>query len=103
MAATIKITGYAPNGTDTRTSVSTTIIEPASVVGTPDDETSHFLIGVQLNDVMVTFDGSDPSATNGHRYASGYQEFWTKQMAFKARWIRQSADAAVQATPFCFV
>jgi hypothetical protein len=104
MAATFKLAGYAPNGTDTRTTVGTSIIEPATICGTPDDETTHYLISVQTNPVMVTFDGSDPTASNGHLYAAGYGDFWTKQMAIKARWIRQGAsDAAVQATPFCYV
>lgn len=97
----IKLRGYHPNGTDTRTTVSTSIIEPSTIMGTPDDETTHFLVNVQSQPVMVTFDGSDPTASNGHLFSSGYQDFWPKQMLAKARWIRQGAsDGTVHVTPF---
>lgn len=104
MAATFKIAGLAPNGLDTQTTVSTSVVVPATICGTPDDETTHYLIGVQTNPVMVTFDGTDPTSSYGHLYPAGYQEFWTKQMAIRARWIRQgAADAVVMATPFGYV
>jgi hypothetical protein len=51
---------------------------------------------------MVTFDGSNPSSTNGHLFKAGVQPFlWNKETARLAKFIRAGgSDAAVQATPF---
>lgn len=45
--------------------------------------------------VMVTFDGSDPSATNGHRFEPGSSATWTVRTAVAARFIRQGASSGV--------
>lgn len=101
MSRVIKTAGLAPNGAGTRTTVSTTVIAPATVTGAVATDTSHFLVNVLTNGVYVTFDGTDPSGTNGHALPAGYQEYWTKQMAAKARWVRSGAsDAAVHVSPF---
>jgi hypothetical protein len=56
---------------------------------------------VQGADIMVTFDGSAPTSTNGHLFKSGYMDFWSARQADAARMIRAaSTDAAVQASPF---
>jgi hypothetical protein len=51
---------------------------------------------------MVTFDGSTPTASNGHLFKAGVQPFfWNKETARLAKFIRAGAtDAAVHATPF---
>lgn len=103
MLSTFKVSGYAPNGAGIRTTVSTSVVEAATVSGTIATESTHFLVGIQTNGVYVTFDGTVPSGTNGHAYAAGYQDFWTKQMIAKARWIRSgAADAAVHVTPMAY-
>ena len=61
--------------------------------------TKQVLWDVQTNDIMVTFDGSDPSASNGHRLYAGQSGTWSLQLAKAARFIRQSADGVLQATP----
>jgi hypothetical protein len=89
-----------PNGTkaDERLTVSSTAV---SLATTFDITTGYVLIDVQNADVMVTFDGSTPTSTNGHRYNSGAREFWSRQQAQAAKFIRQaSTDAAVQASQF---
>jgi hypothetical protein len=58
-------------------------------------------LDVQDADVMVTFDGSDPSSTNGHRLYSGSHFTWSRATATAARFIRQgSTSAAIQASEF---
>ncbi|MGA1375871.1 MAG: hypothetical protein ACO32S_04565 [Steroidobacteraceae bacterium] len=89
-----------PNGTkaDERLTVSTTAVQFAT---TFDITTNYVLVDVQDADVMVTFDGSTPTATNGHRYNSGAREYWSRQKAQAAKFIRQAGtDAAVQASQF---
>jgi hypothetical protein len=51
---------------------------------------------------MVTFDGSNPSSTNGHLFKKlSAPFFWNKNTAMAAKFIRSaSTDASVQATPF---
>lgn len=61
--------------------------------------TKQVIWDVQTNDIMVTFDGSNPSSTNGHRLYAGESGTWSLQLAKAARFIRQSADAVFQATP----
>jgi len=104
MAATFKTAGFAPNGATARATISTAVVLPSAIIATLPNNTSHVLIGVQTNDIMVTFDGSTPSASAGHRYPAGYQDFWTKQQWAAASFIRQgAADAVIQVSPFQYV
>jgi len=86
--------------TDQRLAVSTAVV--ALTKNWSESATKYILIDVQTNDVMVTFDGSNPSSTNGHLFKAGVQPFfWNKETARLAKFIRAgSADAAVHATPF---
>jgi hypothetical protein len=67
-----------------------------------ESKTKYLLIDVQGDDVMVTFDGSTPTATNGHLFKKATAPFfWNKTTARLAKFIRAaSTDAAIQATPF---
>ena len=51
---------------------------------------------------MVTFDGSDPSSTNGHLFKKLADPFfWHRDTARVAKFIRSaSTDASVHVTPF---
>ena len=85
---------------DQRITVSTT---PVSLnANWTSSKTKYVLVDVQTADVLVTFDGSTPSAYNGHLFKAGVQPFfWNKETARLAQFIRAGAsDAAVQATPF---
>jgi hypothetical protein len=63
--------------------------------------TQLVVLDVQNADVMCTFDGSDPTTTNGHRLYSGTAYTWSKAMAQSAKFIRQaSTDAAIHASEF---
>jgi hypothetical protein len=86
-------------GTDERLTVSTSVVQFATTWY--DEETKFVFVDVQGADIMVTFDGSDPSASNGHKFASGFNGFWSARQADAAKMIRAaSTDAAVQASPF---
>jgi len=87
------------DGIDERLTVSTSVVEFAT---TWYDEDAKFIyVDVQGADIMVTFDGSDPSASNGHKFASGFYGFWSARQAYKAKMIRAGGtDAAIQASPF---
>ena len=63
-------------------------------------QTHYVLLEVKNASVYVTFDGSTPSATNGHVLASGYREMVSRQTAQAAKFIYVSAAARVVASPF---
>jgi hypothetical protein len=89
-------------GTDERLVVSSTVVGFATTWY--DENTKFVYIDVQgtgTNDIMVTFDGSDPSATNGHRFVSGFQGFWSARQADSAKMFHGGGSImAVQASPF---
>jgi|TARA_R110000868_G_C10729735_1_gene751500 hypothetical protein len=63
--------------------------------------TDLIALDVQDADVMVTFDGSDPSSTNGHRLYEGSHYTWSRASAQAARFIRQATtSASIQASEF---
>lgn len=58
------------------------------------------ILDIQNNDVMVTFDGSTPTSTNGHRLYAGQNYTWSIELAKAASFIRAgSADGVVHASP----
>ena len=59
------------------------------------DTTTMIVLDVQAADVMCTFDGSDPSATNGHILYQGTQYTWSTAAAQQAKFFRRSATDAV--------
>ncbi len=64
--------------------------------------TSEVVLDVQGADVMVTFDGSAPTATNGHRLYDTRSYTWSKPAASVAKFIRQAAtNASIHASEFC--
>lgn len=65
------------------------------------DTTNMIVLDVQDADVMVTFDGSAPTSTNGHRLYSGSHYTWSTAAASAAKFIRQGATTAyIQASEF---
>lgn len=72
------------------------------VQGTPYTQTSVITVelDVQDADVMVTFDNSAPTTTNGHRLYAGQMMTWKKERFNAAKFIRQGGtDAAIQISP----
>lgn len=88
-------------GTDERLTVSTSAVSFAT--NWDDGITKLVVLDVQTANVMVTFDGSTPSASNGHLMESGTKETWNAGTAKAAKFIRAGAsDAAIHASPFTF-
>lgn len=50
---------------------------------------------VQTADVMVTFDDSAPTTTNGHRLYAGQHGTWSKARFNAAKFIRATSTSAV--------
>ena len=91
-------------GTDEKLAVSSTAVAFTTNWETsPSAGTNKFIVlDVQTNDVMVTFDGSTPTSTNGHRLYAGESFTWSVDTAMAAQFIRVSADAVVHASPFTY-
>ena len=81
---------------DQRLTVSSSVVTFSAFA----DTTNMIVLDVQDADVMCTFDGSDPTSTNGHRLYAGSHYTWSRATATAARFIRQSTDAAIQASEF---
>lgn len=97
---TLQVAVLSPVGTDERLTVSSVAVSFAT---TWPNSATHVFIDVQDNDVMVTFDGSTPTSSNGHRFRSGDSAVWSKATATAAKFIRQGAsDGVVHATPFTY-
>lgn len=58
------------------------------------------VLDIQSNDVRVTFDGSTPTASNGHILYSGQSYTWHVKTADAASFIRVSSDATIHASGF---
>lgn len=60
-----------------------------------DKLTRYVVLDVQEYDVYVTFDGSNPSGTNGHRLYARQSYTWSKAAADLAKFIRAGSNNAV--------
>jgi hypothetical protein len=102
MANTFSVNLYpvpTPGETDQRLTVSNTAIKFVSTFY--NENTKFVFVDVQGADIMVTFDDSTPTSTNGHLFKSGYMDFWSARRADAAKMIRAAGtDATVQASPF---
>lgn len=96
---TTQVALLSPAGTDQRLTVSNSAVALSAFP----DAATHVFVDFQDATVMVTFDGSTPTSTNGHRYAAGSSATWSKPTATAARFIRQGAsDGVVHATPLMY-
>lgn len=91
-----------PNGTaaDQRLTVDATVggVQFTNNFATSTDTVS---IDIQGADVMVTFDGSAPTTTNGHRLYDTRSYTWSKAAAVSAKFIRQAlTDASIHLSQF---
>jgi len=87
----------APGQTDERLTVSSSVV---TFTSTWDYSNVKFVtLDVQDNDVFVTFDGSDPTSSNGHRLYAGQAYTWHLRRAQAAKFIRASSDAVIHASP----
>lgn len=91
-----------PNGTnaDARLTVSSSAVALSSAM-TYASNTEFIVWDVQDNDIMVTFDGSTPTASNGHRLYVGDKDTWHVNTARAAQFIRAgSSDGTFHASQF---
>jgi hypothetical protein len=86
--------------TDERLAVSSSSVSLASASWSAN--TRAVIIDVQAHHVMVTFDGSTPSATNGHDLIAGEKYTFHREMAKAAKFIRKTSDAVVHATELTY-
>lgn len=62
--------------------------------------TTHVYVTVGAQPVRVTFDGSTPTASNGHYWTAGKDMVLSRNLATAAKFIRQGAsDSDIHATP----
>ncbi len=89
-----------PGATDERLAVSTGAVQLA--YANWNEKTRAIILDVQTDNVMVTFDGSTPTATNGHDLIAGEKYTYHREMAKAAKFIRKTNDAVVHATEVTF-
>ena len=82
--------------TDERLAVSSTAVSLAS--SSWNANTRAIILDVQTDNVMATFDGSTPTATNGHDLIAGEKYTYHREMVKAAKFIRKTTDAVVHAT-----
>ena len=91
--ALVAAIGLAPNGTrpDQRLTVDNTVrqFDPFH------SETAAVYWTAEAAECRVTFDGSDPTTTNGHVIAAGSSGTWSVAMAAAARFIRTTGVSAI--------
>ena len=71
---------------------------------TINDKTNVVYITFEGSDVRVRFDGTNPTLEKGHLIKAGAEVTWGKEMAKKAKFIRDglSADATASVSQFTF-
>lgn len=90
-----------PGATDERLTVSSSAVQfSTDWAGTT--STKMVVLDIQTDDVMVTFDGSTPTSSNGHRLYAGNSYTWHVLAAKVAKFIRVTTDAAIHASPFTY-
>jgi len=72
----------------------------AMIATTLNDLTQKVVWDVQDDAAFVTFDGSTPSSSNGHKIAAGTSGEWSPEVANAAKWIRETTDARIQISEF---
>lgn len=75
-----------------------TVTNSADSLSALDDKTTHVLVSVDTQSIRVTFDGSDPSQTNGHLWATGYEAVLTKHMAGVMKFFYTGTNGYLHAT-----
>jgi len=106
--AAIRVTNIDTALVPTATNDSTSVTDQSTTV----DDTAADLIGTALNDITThvfwtldganarfTFDGSDPTTSNGHFVADGKSGIWDRRMAEACKVIRDgSVDGYIHIT-----
>lgn len=92
-----QLSGLKPTGAMEHLTVSTS---PVTATAIEDNVAEFALVSVDGEDVRVTFDGTAPSASNGHLLEDAYKEVWSREQVNAAKFIRNAGtDASVVITP----
>lgn len=59
-----------------------------------DYKTTACYVTIHGGDCYATFDGTPPSATNGHKLNAGYDKFWSNEATRKAKFIATGGNIA---------
>lgn len=98
MNADVTNTYTIPYGTDQQLAVSTSVVQLVSTGFVSPVRAVD--VQIQGANVRVTFDGSNPTDTNGFIYTNGTGTTWSLARAKAAKFIRDdSTDAVVHAQP----
>lgn len=81
-----------PGALDERLTVGASIVQFAT---TFDDLTRYIALDVQDADCFVTYDGSNPTTSNGHRLYAGRSYTWSKKAAQAAKMIRAGSTSSI--------
>ena len=78
-----------------------TVLSDGSTAGAFNSLTRYLVIDVQDADAFVTYDGSTPSSTYGHRLFAGRSYTWSKVAAEKATFVATGTiTSVIQASEF---
>ena len=93
---------YLGNPNPNATNQNLTVSSSAVSLTAPHGDTDYVIIDVQDNDVYVTFDGTTPSASNGHVLPDGQGLLVISANAARAaKFLRySSSDWVIHATQF---
>jgi len=93
---------YLGNPNPNATNQNLTVSSSAVSLTAPHKDTDYVIIDVQDNDVYVTFDGTTPSASNGHVLPDGQGLLVISANAARAaKFLRySSSDGVIHATQF---
>jgi len=93
---------YLGNPNPNATNQNLTVSSSAVSLTAPHGDTDYVIIDVQDNDVYVTFDGTTPSASNGHVLPDGQGLLVISANAARAaKFLRySSSDGVIHATQF---
>lgn len=67
---------------------------PVSFTTTLDRGTKMCYITCADHDIYVTFDGTNPSSTNGHDIRAPYDRFWSWEATKKAKFLAHGGSVA---------
>ena len=96
------VTNLYPKPTPGVTDQSLAVADSAVQFGTAFNSlTKYVVLDIQTADVRVTYDGSDPTTSNGHILFAGRSYTWSKEAAAAAKFIRNGGtSASIHASEF---
>ena len=83
-----------PNGTAASQNLAVAALTVQFDPLTFDYKTNAFFVTVHSAAVIVTFDGTVPTTTNGHVLPNGWFGWWSKDAAIAAKMVRHTGTSA---------